>query len=147
MPRKTQKILNYRPPPKADLPIKDPARARNGIAWLLIIVTCATFASVATHDFGPIDDPISISENPKLNPPRSDGLLWFWTHPHMALYIPVTYTAWWLLAKGTWVEIPDENGHMLDARVFHAASLLAHVLSVLAVYGILHRLFRRPWIA
>src|SRR5258706_4261183 len=148
MPKKAHQAFPYRPRGQEQ---REPVASRAGtwIPWLLIVITCAAFAPVVTHGFGPIDDPATIAENPKLNPPSfsGDSIFWFWTHPHMGLYVPVTYTVWGLLAKATWVSVPDENGHFLDARIFHAASLLFHVLSVLAVYGILRQLLRRPWAA
>ncbi len=117
------------------------------VPWLLILITVSVWGVVVTHDFAPVDDVMTIAQNPKLNPPRftSDGVLWYWTHPYMGLYVPVTYTAWGLIAKATWAPTPDEHGQFLRGSVFHAASVLAHWISVLAVYAILRQLTRRTW--
>src|SRR5258706_3146272 len=150
MEKRSKQVLEYRTSSaKRSAPHSPDTRSRALIPWVLIIVTCAAFASVVTNGFGPLDDPATIAENPKLNPPHfsAESIYWFWMHPHMGLYVPVTYTVWGLLAKGTWVQTPDEHGHFLDARIFHAARWLAHVLSVLAVYAIFARLLRRGWAA
>lgn len=138
------KTLQYAQPLTSAKPRRDYTR---WLHWLLVLAVVAGFWSVVDNGFGPVDDKSNISQNPKLNPPRftSDSVWWYWKHSELALYIPVTYTIWGVLAKATWVPTPNEEGIFLDAHIFHAASLLVHVLSVLAVYGILRRLLRRPW--
>src|SRR5206468_2474394 len=56
------------------------------------------------------------------------------------LYAPVTYSYWGAVAylaerKGT-----DRVGIHLDARVFHAGSLILHLASVLVIFSILRLL-------
>jgi hypothetical protein len=97
---------------------------------------------VVTHTFTPIDDASTISLNERMNPPRwgVEGLLWYWRHAHLALYIPLTYMVWGALATATWVPTPDEYGLHLDPRIFHAASLMLHTASAMTVYALLRRL-------
>ena len=118
-------------------------------SWLLVVVTLLAFGAVATHDFSPVDDAEVIGGNPKLNPPNftRQGVLWYWTHPFMGLYVPVTYTIWGLLAKATWKPTADAQGVFVNPHVFHAASLLVHMASVLLVYALLRRLLGRAWSA
>jgi tetratricopeptide (TPR) repeat protein len=130
------------PAPLAPPPPRQPLTAARWLPWLILAVTLLVFARVIWNDFGPVDDPSTISENPKLNPPNftAEGVWWFWLHPFMGLYVPVTYLIWGLLAKATW--IPTTDGRGLDARAFHAASLVAHTLSALMVYAVLRQLLK-----
>ena len=58
--------------------------------------------------------------------------------PHLYLYVPATYTAWWLLAQvGADVRCADESGATLNPWVFHAANLLMHVVASLLVLQLL----------
>jgi tetratricopeptide (TPR) repeat protein len=119
--------------------------AARWMPWALVAVVIVVFGAVVTHEFAPLDDQGTIWANKRLNPPHFDsqGVLWYWRHAELSLYIPVTYTIWGLLAKATWVPTPDEQGIAVDPHVYHAASLFVHALSVLAVYAILRRLLAR----
>jgi hypothetical protein len=121
-----------------------PVLSRGGrwAPWILVAAVVLIFGRVVTHTFTPVDDASTISLNARLNPPRWDGqgVLWYWRHAELGLYIPATYMVWGALATATWVGTPDEYGVRLDPRVFHAASLGLHLLSALAVYPLLRQL-------
>src|SRR4051794_26464091 len=120
------------------------AAAPKWLGWALAAVVVATFAPSISNQFAPLDDQLTIWGNPRLNPPQfnSEGVLWYWAHPSLGLYMPLTYTAWGVLAKASYVPTPDEQEVFLDPRVFHAASVLVHALSTLGVWLLLRRLLR-----
>lgn len=87
------------------------------------------------------DDYQTVARNRWFNPPSLGTLAHFWTTPHMDLYVPVTYTVWWVVAGVSWLF--DSDSGMLSARLFHGTSLLLHMGATLAVYGVLKRLIGR----
>lgn len=120
--------------------------------WIIAILvggSLLAMGSVLGNGFSAFDDEHTIWENDRLNPPRwsgNDSIASYWGEwrkGHLGLYIPVTYTVWGILAHVTYVETADEMGNHLDARAFHAASLLLHVASVLLVYFIVRHILRR----
>lgn len=119
-------------------------RAPRLIVPLLVLATLAAYWPVLGHAFISYDDHYFISRNPAMNPPTGASLRAWWTEPQFELYVPLTFTAWGglsLLARTP----PDAAGVALDARVFHAANLLAHVVAVLLAYRLLRLLTRAPW--
>src|SRR2546423_3144236 len=102
------------------------ARFHRWAPLLLVVITLGTYAPLMGHSFTLMDDPRTLTENPRFNPPTWGAIGYYWTHPHMELWVPVTYSVWGVLAMGTYVATPDEWGVHLDARVYHAASVLAH---------------------
>jgi hypothetical protein len=115
------------------------------LALLLIALTLATFARAVPNDFVGWDDPDTISSNPRLNPPSFDSIVYYWTHSDGGLYVPVTYTLWVALAAIARVRGAD-GSVSLNPWVFHGASVVIHILSVLLVFSILRRL-RAPDVA
>lgn len=113
---------------------------------LVLAVTVLVFGQVVTHDFLSWDDDVFLYQNPHTQPPTLESLKSYWTAPYAHLYAPVTYTAWWTLARafghagrgGAWVVAPP---------VYHAASLLTHLLVVTLAYLLLLRLVGSPWAA
>jgi tetratricopeptide (TPR) repeat protein len=61
----------------------------------------------------------------------------------LGLYIPVTYSVWGILAAAARLDAPDQFGIALNPWLFHAASLIVHVGSVLIVFKILRRVIGR----
>jgi hypothetical protein len=117
--------------------------------WLIVVAVALFFGRVIGNGISPADDRDTIFLNPRISPTEhpptffgNDGASWYWRHGDMALYMPVTSSIWFLLAKLTWVQTPDENGFRLDARVFHVVSLLLHIGNTLLVYGLLRILLR-----
>jgi len=86
------------------------------------------------------DDPQHILENPHLQSASPAGLVALWTRPYFGLYIPLTYSLWWLLAAGVHlVGASLEHG----AWLFHAVNLALHLgnttLTFLLVRALLYR--------
>src|SRR5688572_11177243 len=132
---------------------KDPARrprrhaadrergGSSGIHVILIVVaTLLALSPLTIADFTSLDDESTVARNPKLNPPTGEGLRYHWAHPHMDLYVPVTYTAWWVLANLAWMSEPDATGIQFNPFVFHTANLLTHIAAALVAYALLVRL-------
>src|SRR2546429_6077594 len=104
----------------------------------LIALACLiTFAPILSNGFVSWDDYQTISRNPRLNPPSLEGLIYYWQHPHMHLYAPLTYTVWTMLAA---IADAGDQAGPISAGLFHAASLLFHILTSLVVFALLRRL-------
>jgi hypothetical protein len=112
---------------------------RSSLTFLLVLATIVTFARVVNHEFVGWDDGDTIVQNPRLRPPRIEGVAYYWTHPAAGLYAPLTYTVWSTLAVLAEARTPAGDFE-LNPWVFHAASLMLHVLSAVVVLDLLRRL-------
>jgi hypothetical protein len=121
---------------------------RGVVAVLLLAgVTLAVFGRVIGHEFAWWDDQMTIHHNPRYNPVSADKVREVWVKPVDGLYAPVTYTYWGALARVAEMPAADEVGIHLDARVYHAGSLVLHLASVLVVFSLLRLLSRNVWAA
>ncbi len=110
---------------------------------LLIVITLLVFGRIATHDFTYWDDPGTIFQNPRLNPPTLQNVLWYWSHAELGLYIPFTYTVWAAIASFARLDAPDQYNIALNPWLFHGVSILVHAGSGLVVFQILRRIIKR----
>ncbi|HEX5244199.1 MAG TPA: tetratricopeptide repeat protein [Tepidisphaeraceae bacterium] len=123
-----------------------PDRMRNLLIQILIaFVVLAVFWPVCRNHFLTWDDYQNIAANQRFNPPTIQGIAYFFTHPYLSLYIPLTYFIWGIIALISTVPPHDASGLRLDPSLFHAVNLLLHIVSALVVFHILNRLARRPW--
>ena len=113
------------------------------VLLILFIAFLAVFRPVVRHDFVSWDDDINLYDNPYLNPASGEKTLRFWKIPYYKLYIPLTYTLWSGLAGGAQYANPDAIAVKNYPHVFHAASLIVHLLNVFLVFSILVTLLRR----
>jgi len=113
---------------------------------LVFAVALLAFAQVAGHDFLSWDDDVFFTQNPHLQPPTTESLRTYWTGPYAHLYAPVTYTAWWALARVFGTAGPGGQW-LVSPAVFHLASLLAHLIAVALAYALLLALMDSPWAA
>jgi len=118
-------------------------------SWSIVALVALSFGRVMGNGIAPTDDRATIFMNPRMNNPDhapelvgDAGLGWYWKHGDLALYVPVTYTIWFVLARLTWIKTPDESGMHLDPHIFHAVSLLLHIGNTLLVYRLLRKLLR-----
>jgi tetratricopeptide (TPR) repeat protein len=111
---------------------------------VLLGLPALVFARIVAHDFVLWDDTIEIYKNPYLDLPTWQAVAELWRHPYINLYVPVSYTAFALLAAVARLPAPDpalgETGALLDPRVFHAASCALHLLNTLLVFAVLRLL-------
>lgn len=125
-----------------------PHRMRDVLSQILIaFVVLAVFWPVCRNHFLTWDDYQNIAGNQRFNPPTIQGIGYFFTHPYLHLYIPLTYLVWGIIALVSTVPPHDPSGLRLDPSLFHAVNLLLHVVSALIVFHILNRLVKRPWAA
>jgi tetratricopeptide (TPR) repeat protein len=130
---------NSRPDRKSDL-------------WLLlglIALTLVAYSPLFSAQFTQRDDPVTVSKNAQmLAPPRQ--IISFWTNlkePTGDIYIPLTQTLWYGLAKIAKLPQPNAEGIRLSAMPFHVANVVLHALSGCIVFLILRRLIRNSWAA
>jgi len=110
---------------------------------VLLACVALVHGPVVTHELLDWDDDLTIAHNQDLG--SAAGLAKAWRHPHMALYIPVTYTVWGLLAVAARVGVADPQGVSLNPAVFHLASVVVHGLCVLLVWGVVRRFVGGDW--
>jgi Flp pilus assembly protein TadD len=106
----------------------------------LLLVTTLVFAQLANHDFVVWDDDKNITENPLVASASLDTLPAIWSAPYQGLFIPVTYTAWSLIASAQEAVQAEDK---LDPAWFHIANLAIHLLNVSLVLLLIWRLLGR----
>ena len=119
--------------------------------WLplaLAAITLLAFSPLFDAEFVR-DDPMTITENPAMfGPPSEIGH--FWTNlksPTGDIYIPLTQTVWYLLARVARLAQPAPDGVRLHPFPFHLANLLLHILDGWIVFRILRKLRIASWAA
>jgi tetratricopeptide (TPR) repeat protein len=98
-----------------------------GIASFLIIILIIygkTFNFPLLH----WDDDLNISQNSLL---KDQDWASFWTQPYFALYIPITYSFWLLLAKFF---------DVTSGTPFHCANLVLHFMNTVLVYTLIPKI-------
>ncbi|HEX4123423.1 MAG TPA: hypothetical protein VHY37_01760, partial [Tepidisphaeraceae bacterium] len=109
----------------------------------LVFVTFGVFAWACGAEFVSWDDPLHVMQNPGLNPPTLASLWAFWAHPYQNLYIPLTYSMWWVLALVARVQggaAANGSGMELNPWVFHTVNVLLQCGSVVLVWRLLRNL-------
>lgn len=110
------------------------------LVMLLAVLVLLTFGRICAHGFSNWDDSLTMSQNRDFNPPTLKGTLHYWWTKHLSLYIPVTYMVWGSLAAIS--GLGATRTVTPNPWIFHSASVLIHLSSVLIVFGILKRLCR-----
>lgn len=119
-------------------------------AWPLLIVLLAavfTMGRVVNNEFLWWDDNVNLHHNPDMNPPTFHSVIKYWWTPAQALYIPVTYSIWGVLAWMARLRVADDMGIQLNPMVFHAASVLVHAGAAALVFALLCELRIKRWAA
>ena len=122
-----------------------PRDAGRAPVLLLIVAVVLTFWPVCIHEFTDWDDDLNVTQNAHLYNPSAHGVLYFWAHAYAHEYIPLSYTAWWALARIARLETPDASGALLNPYVFHTANLLIHLAAAWVVYRLLQVLTGWRW--
>lgn len=120
------------------------AHRQYAIAIILVAITVAVFWRAQDHGFV-WDDGVNVERNQYLKPVTLSNLARFWRGPFENLYVPVTYTAWSAIAYFAQRSPDNEDEIKLNPRWFHAANVLIHTLSVLAVFALLRRVVANDW--
>lgn len=120
----------------------------SSIRWwhfaLVAALTVAAFLPVCAltsprrFEFTAWDDDANVAANREL----FGDIEQFWARPYRNMYIPLSYTAWALLARVA----GDEPGQ-LNPGVFHIANVMLHAAGAVMVLLILLRCGLRPWAA
>ncbi|MFH1038332.1 MAG: tetratricopeptide repeat protein [PVC group bacterium] len=112
------------------------------IILLLIVAPLIVFGPAVHYGFVGWDDDIHVYANRYLASLAPGNIVHFWSSPHEAMYIPVTFTAWAFLAALSRFLAPAGAAFGLYPAVFHHANLILHLLNVFLLYGIIKILFR-----
>jgi protein O-mannosyl-transferase len=107
---------------------------------VIAVSTMIAFSPVLLAGYIRFDDHRHILENPNLQPTSLAGLGAFWSSSYFGLYIPVTYSVWWVLGAGAHV-----FGATLaqSAWLFHALNLAMHLGSGVMVFWLVRTLLER----
>src|SRR5262249_4855223 len=97
---------------------------------ILATAVLALYARTAQFTFTAWDDVDTVARNPRLVSGLA-GLKVIWTQDQMELYVPLTYTVWWTMARFV----------SLDAGAFHLLNVGLHVANCWLVYVVLRQLF------
>lgn len=102
---------------------------------ILVAACLAAYSACLGHQFLSWDDTTHILENALVNPPLLANLPRVWAQATFGLYIPLTYSAWTLLAM-----VSNALLEVIHPAVFHGANLLVHIVNVLLVYRLIGRI-------
>lgn len=115
-----------------------------GSLLLIVVTVIIVFGRIVGHDFVIWDDTIEVYQNPYFNPITWNHLSYLWTHPYLNLYVPISDVVFALLSAvghvSHSIHAAPTTGTSLDPHVFHAASLVLHMVNSLVVFGILRQL-------
>ena len=110
-----------------------------GPALILAVVTRLVFLPAAFGEFLDWDDHWSIRDNRRFNPPTIDSLWHYWSsyEARVQLYVPVRYTAWWVVAHQG-----QGPGEALSPVPFHLLNLLSHAANAALAFLVVLRLMQ-----
>ncbi len=103
---------------------------------ILLAWTAAVFLPARHFDFVNWDDYDEVVENPLLHPPTTEHLGQIWSGPHLKMYAPLSYSAWWVTER--FVEAGD------NPVVFHLLNIALHLACVALVFSILMICVKSP---
>lgn len=108
---------------------------------MIVFAVFITFQRVISADFTNWDDPHTIIDNSDFSPPTLRSLGRIWIEPRAHLYVPVTYTAWWTIAKISYA-LTKSGNVVHNPHAFHLVSVAAHTISSLAVFALLRTIWK-----
>lgn len=128
-------------PPAQTAPIHSQRKYALLATIALIALVAVTFGRTLSYGYVNWDDQETIFENPVFKQSPATMLSAAWTQAPMAIYMPVTRTAWAVVAILTRRE--DAAGALLAVWPYRCVSVGLHLVSTLLVFAILRRLFAR----
>lgn len=118
-------------------------------AVAVAVFTVVVFSPCLGHEFVTWDDGIHVYANSHYQPLSASSLLEFWLHQYERLYIPLSYmlygALYWIAKRMPAHPTDVFTGTALDPSVFHAASLVLHLINTLLVFAILKLLVRETF--
>ncbi len=133
------------------MPLLRPAweRSQFYMAVALFALCLCVFGRIVMHDFVLWDDAHTIAQNKSFYPPTVESVLAYWNpfNPQAALWVPLTYTVWGLLAALAQLQTSDGFWYPINPLVFHGASVLVHAVNAVLVFALLRRLVNHDWAA
>src|SRR5687767_7357648 len=117
-------------------------RQRVAAMVVVLAVTAAVMWPVCGHDFVEWDDTHNFKRNMNLARPAGEALKEFWTKPHWDLWVPVTYTAWRVVAADA-----RRSDGTYDPRPFHTLNFLAHLAAAAGAFALVRGIVRNDWAA
>lgn len=115
----------------------------------LLIALCVlvVYGSLGSAQFTHWDDNLNVWQNPHYLPVSWENTLFFWRESYNQTYRPLVHTFWAALALVSQSNgpqhIPGGGATPFDARVFHLANLLIHLVNALLVFALLRRWVKR----
>lgn len=103
---------------------------------ILLAWTGTIFLPARYFQFVNWDDTNEVVQNPLLFPPTARHLGQIWSGPHMEMYAPMSYTAWWALSKA--------GATANDPGAFHWLNIALHLVGVALVFSILMTCLKSP---
>ncbi|HEX4124718.1 MAG TPA: tetratricopeptide repeat protein [Tepidisphaeraceae bacterium] len=140
--------LAYRPAAtRGQAPMRPmPPERWNWLAAVLVIaLPIAALWPLCAHGFTSWDDNSTVKDNPTLNPVTWHSLHTWWCTSKMDLYVPVTYSAWGIIAAFARTPPTATTPGYLNPIAFHTANLVLHVMCCLVVFALLRLLVGRAW--
>lgn len=110
---------------------------------LIVAFVLAAIYRLCGAEFSYWDDQGTIHQNPRINNPTIESVVFYWKHFKDGLYVPVTYTLWAALAKMAFVNDPGDKAIFLNPWFFHTTNVLLHLISSVLVFEILRLLLKR----
>ncbi|MCS7062977.1 MAG: tetratricopeptide repeat protein [Methylacidiphilales bacterium] len=107
---------------------------------IISLFVAAVYLQTLKFQFVWDDINFNIVANPYINKKEAAQLAPFWQDAYAKLYIPITYTAWYLQAKLSRFIFPNYvsedklNTTDLNPSIFHFFNILLHLLNSLLVY-------------
>ncbi len=117
------------------------------IGFVVALLILLTYGESLKFQFVWDDINFNIVGNPHINQKESSRFSPFWQKSYAKLYIPLTYTAWYLQAKLSRTLFPKYqpedslNTTDLNPAVFHAFNVIFHTINALLVALLTFRLF------
>lgn len=111
------------------------------LAVVLAALTILVFWPVARAQFIDWDDWFALAENPDFMPVNWHRIGLYWLHGAFALYAPLSYSVWAVLA---WCQQQWRHSTGLSPSLFHIANLTVHLIAAELVFLLLLRLIARP---
>src|SRR5271170_5917132 len=92
----------------------------------VFVIVLLVYGRAARFEFLGWDDVDTVENNDLLRPPTWSSLGVIWQSVEGGLYVPVTYTAWWVVAYEAGIPYGAGGPPVLQPWPFHALNIVAH---------------------